>query len=1313
MNIRTLVGATSLVGALSASAAYDVKPSAIVPEWSGAEPCAWTMDYVAATNAAAASGRWTLMQFTGMWWCPHCQALEEGVLTTPAWSNYVESVGVYLVAMDYPYRDGYSNFCWLWDGDYLREKCGGMSFEEGTNTVYRRYAVQDAFSTPGAARQTVSLYDGTGAITNKIDYGRVGYPTLLVLRPGGTVAGRFSVSKAYANLAYVTNRLEQTFLADAWDEPDNFWQTATNLKMPACEDTPVFHGEHTLSVTDTADWYHLELDGEGGSLFSFRCDSVEGKDAAALVLELYDDPTEGPIASETLNPDEGDAFATILPENGEYWLKVRAAKALQGVVYYDFSYSYALAPAEVSFANPWVRVKSSAGYVNLKVDIAGAERESEVVIDWRAADLTATNGVDYVAPGGSLEWPAGSVKRSKTIEIPIVRNTEWKGDRDFLVKLYPRRHCVIPEAVASCEVSIQDAVRRKPGRLSFDAAAARTQTVAREGEAVEFPVYRANGHDGAVTGTVSLVVGRESTVVTNLVWSHGDEDEKIVRYVLAPTPGVMEDTAANLKLAASGGATVGTASAKLLLRDELVEMTFSEYNAFAFGKALSYAGADWFYGREKSGSAECVLRSMPLDGEDTELRLKVKGPAIVEVSVGTNGGAVAELEMDGDSQTKTFPARLAVPQGQHVLCVSGSGSGESFLTADFRIVSLTDYCLVPDYPRKGQTVAADGTLCLKAVPAVEMESPEAGVVVEVYAGKVQRSAELVESAGVCKYGADGFGCPCDATQAENLLRIAEECLGKTMYWRMDVVFEDDYGNVAVSPGTVCQAAVVASGSPAVDLSGAAVPAGWTVSPERAEIEAPALTVGVEAEEGPIKLANLSGGTASVAVKSGRLPGGVRLTVDGDGVWLTGVPNKGGLYEAELQVVETVELGKAKSKRTGCSYLLSVPVRELGDVAASYSGFLLERGAAAGDDAGCGTATLTVGKGGAISGKLLLEGTSVSFSASEWSARTNDTFYLETEARIGGEWLPLSLRLKLADGESEYGDAQVSFDGRQFVLYREWWKTAEGKETLAPYVGTYVAALPRKQGSAGAPQGTGYLSLKVAADGKATYSGVDSLGKAFSGKSTLFYGADCCSVAGHYFGCYLYSATASAGRIASAVYGLVEFSDNGSARILSGRGDYPLRNLNLNPASVYEHVAWTNFQETVGGSIDGDGLNAGDSWKLLGRLEAFEDMGGQDGTSGYCLVSAPSNLVIEATAPARVEFDFNDWQAKSSSYARNTGIWNFRYVLEYARDGWSVKRRTVNAKGVYVPHSSYGVPFWAGFYTLPNGSVQTPFPWRFE
>lgn len=181
------------VGVMSAFAGnkpgYDVRKPAIEPRWDGAAAGEWTMDHAAALPAAKSAGKWTVVMVSGMWWCPYCQPLEEKVLSTPAWTNYVEAAGgFYEVVLDFPYRDGRSNWCWLYETNYV--KAAGLSMDGGLQALDGLYAVQNAFALESAATVTVPNWNDTAEIT----YGRVGYPTMILIRPDGEEAGRFSPS---------------------------------------------------------------------------------------------------------------------------------------------------------------------------------------------------------------------------------------------------------------------------------------------------------------------------------------------------------------------------------------------------------------------------------------------------------------------------------------------------------------------------------------------------------------------------------------------------------------------------------------------------------------------------------------------------------------------------------------------------------------------------------------------------------------------------------------------------------------------------------------------------------------------------------------------------------------------------------------------------------------------------------------------------------------------------------------------------------------------------------------------------------------
>ena len=83
---------------------YDVREPTIKPQFSGAESGVWTLDWKTALVKAQSEGKYTLVLFTGSWWCPYCHTIEDLVLTSDAWRKYVQEKGFYLAELDYPYR---------------------------------------------------------------------------------------------------------------------------------------------------------------------------------------------------------------------------------------------------------------------------------------------------------------------------------------------------------------------------------------------------------------------------------------------------------------------------------------------------------------------------------------------------------------------------------------------------------------------------------------------------------------------------------------------------------------------------------------------------------------------------------------------------------------------------------------------------------------------------------------------------------------------------------------------------------------------------------------------------------------------------------------------------------------------------------------------------------------------------------------------------------------------------------------------------------------------------------------------------------
>ena len=1294
---------------------YTVQPSSIVPRWSGATPGEWTMDYEAALTKAESEDRFSLMLFTGMWWCPHCQVLEGQVLGTEVFKDYVASNGFYLVAMDFPYRDGYSNNCWLWNDEYRRDYCGGMTAEEGTNTVYRRYQVQDAYSVPGAARQQIPVYDGKGSVVETIDYGRVGYPTMLVIKPNGQVAGRFAVSKTFASCDYVLKRIDHLLQADEWDESDDYWQHATVLKEPLCEDDPVIQGHHTLGLTDKTDWYRLDLTAGGGYLWNFSV-AAEAAVTEVLELSLYAEPTGSPMVSQSITLKEGGALSLVLPKTGTYYLKVSTVGTPDVVVPYTLSYEYTVAPAVVKFRAAMASVNSTSAVVSLQVEISNADPGAEIEVDWYTEDGVATNGIDFVTEGGTLVWTSGERKVTKTISIPLSPVKSWKGDRNFSVHLVPRRHCTASSAVSSCTVLIKEMQRRSPGKLLFEDPFKTTSSLLREGDSMEVRVNRIGGSDGVVTGTVVVAEGRIPVSTNTLVWAHGESGSKSFIYRLEPQTGVQDPIDGTMTLQIGGGAVRGTPNLLKFTRlDKWMSATFADYNRTALASTASVIGDGWFFGTSAE-RADPVLRSKPLTAVGSELSVKFMGPGVLLLDLGGEGDAATRLSIDAKvlEPSITAPGRytLAIPSGTKTLRMASvrQGEVESFVTADWQWIPFSALKLEPKLPYLKTAVGADRALRLTAVaadPGLWPEADDVGLSYEIYGGIASaKMSRLPFGEGGADVSVPGT-VTCGNVDFPALRSALETAIGRTFYWRMDLVHEDRYGNRAEQKGAVGNFQVVAAAAPAIDLK-AEMPAGSLVDAEVATVVLPELTAGVRSRIGPLPLGNIPTEAKVVGtVKNGYLPAGLKLEIDASGVWLQGVPQKAGEYAFDfLPSARIKEHGKTTTTG-GSSVRIQCTVLPLGDVVASYGGYRVEGAKTDSPTARAGSASMTVTDKGVISGKLVLDGTNVSFKASSFTALTGGALHLsDVMVKVGREELPLTMELDLGTRDGKPRDVFLKAGDAEYWLYRNNWNTVEGKLQLQEVVGDYTAALPiRSSFPAGAPSGAGYLSVTVKNSGTAVYSGVDSLGKSFSGTAPVWRVPDSCNLAGYSWKFHLSAKPSGSSQVGSGLFGLVQISPdeiNPDIRYLISGGEPSLRLVNLNPKASSLGTAWTNVMEIVGGTYDASkGPVPAGEWRLVTALDLPLDYDGTMGTSGSLLHSVPRAVTLRSDGGAAAAFDADEWGSKLSTLTTRTGSYRMQFVLTYANAMSKRKVRQVTVKGLLIQNSATGKSFWSGWFGLPD------------
>jgi thiol-disulfide isomerase/thioredoxin len=1331
----------SVLAAQVCSAA--VKRPAFEPRYSGAQVGEWTMDHEAALAQAQAETNNVIVMFTGAWWCPHCQALENAVLTNPVWQAYVETNRIYLVMMDNPGRaDQY--WCWLRETNYV-QNVAGLTLEQGEAEITNHYEIQTSYATPGAPTNTVK----------GVSYLRVGYPTLIGLRPDGSRLGRFTPLATTVSLDMALRNVRQILAADDWDEVDDYYQGATELAAPACENEETSAGSHTLSEADAADWFSFEA--VAGTQWSFALRPSEAGITNGLKAQVLADPTNKVgLAERVMTPSELSVISFVAPKTARYWLKISRTLSLKELQGYRLAYWYGTSPADVLFAATEVTVPERSAAVTLTVNIANAAKDAEVRVSYETLAGSAQPGADYVTTVGELVWGPG-YKSAKTITIPLIADAVWEGDEAFQVSLFPIKNCEVGDALSTCTVTLTEKSARVAGKLAFEGAGT---AVLAEGSNALFSVARSAGANGVVSALVEHVQGALRRPVARLGWDNGELGSKAFAFSFTNEPGFQADRSSSLRLTALNGATLLSAAASskaLVRRDDLVLQTLAEYLADPAhaGFGLKAAHGLWFSGFWSDAErAEAWLRCGPVPAyASASLTGSAQGPGVLgyDWRAGGFGAALqcllgAKVVAALSNDQAQAGAVLAVPAGRQSFSWTLHGlAGAAGAQAGVR--NLAWYPL----PQAAAPQPADKSAVINRALALQWQDVlaaaafPAGVQThyEIFAGT--RAWQLSRLSEQSDARFPRLGNAADQTAFDALVAQAGAL---PIHWRIDAVATDAQGRRAVNAGTVWSVLVLPEGSPEFVAS----PGGYDPTPA-AGVQLPQLTVGVRAAVGPFAIAHADGGTPRVSVKNGKLPSGMKAEILDGSVWVTGVPAQAGSGEGDVQVSLVRKVGGATTLSPGTTVKVLWTVAALGAAAGQFNGYLT-----VGDVSALGRASVSVTSAGRISGSLDRDGWTYAFSASQFDGEADGQFFAQGLAKSGAR--TMAVTFKVAKSGS---GAEVTVDGDPslyYILFRNNWGEPGGAALLGNYAGYYTVALPAlAKSSENAPGGAGYLTLTVKANGAVTYAGALADGRSVSGSSVLLFGPDCCSSEDR---ATLYLLGKPTGYAAgSAFYGLLYFKPDGSggAKGTTVEPAEPafLHWINADPKSVFGYnpttgalpdgiSGFTNVLDATGGyydtAVDLREVYGAQQLKILSGFAAPADFGGEQGTTGFALVSVPETDRVLATASgvsalafpptaltrngALVDFaaSSNPWSVALRPSSR-TGVFTGSCLLYY-QDGAATQQKTksITLRGVFLPvrapYQSH--PDWLGFYLLPDAThyldagglpKSYPFDWSHE
>jgi len=420
------------------------------------------------------------------------------------------------------------------------------------------------------------------------------------------------------------------------------------------------------------------------------------------------------------------------------------------------------------------------------------------------------------------------------------------------------------------------------------------------------------------------------------------------------------------------------------------------------------------------------------------------------------------------------------------------------------------------------------------------------------------------------------------------------------------------------------------------------------------------------------------------LKAAGLPAGLKLVQDKNtkAYSITGVPTKAGTF--------TVTFTASKKGEKNQVATITLETVALPDWAqGTFAGLVQAYGAAQYGEDAYGSATMTVGANGKVSGKISLMGTNWTFSATSYARSDGgDNFEVEAEAKSGKAAMPVWLSVHkeypgILDETIVNSAAEGWFESSQTAtlsLWRNVWKdkssAAAAKAEIARWEGLYTVSV----------DDGGYLSLTVGKDGTVKAAGKLSDGTSVSASVPLMYHicydffADICTSPSSYGGGFVWL---------SARFGANRGSLVGDSMVVSSRnpqatGEYGagfLRHLYFNGAYYdklkklnehYEAVRVSfgevpelpyTFKETYkndsGRKVTASSLETG----------AAADTFWQDGLTAYvnekgAFVVAKATKPVQDKATKAWSYDGTNDGALTLSFTQATGIFKGAYTFWY-------------------------------------------------